>query len=112
MDLSNKPWWKVFSYSISANYLFRAHSINPNPGFQSLTKELSQYGGVDGRKERLYHLEKAVADSIEMEEEGLSAMQEKYDMYKEGNIKFLRFNPDEETSQKNSTLSRLHLNPQ
>ena len=39
-------------------------------------------------------------------------MQEKYNMYKEGNIKFLRFNPDEETSQKNSTFSRFHLNPQ
>ena len=38
-------------------------------------------------------------------------MQEKYIMYKEGNIKFLRFNPDEETPQKNSTFSRLRSNP-
>ena len=47
-----------------------------------------------------------------MEEDGISSMQEKYDMYKEGNIKFLRFNPDEETSWNEATFSRLHLNPQ
>ena len=33
-------------------------------------------------------------------------------MYKEGNIKFLRFNPDEETAWNEATFSRLHLNPQ
>ena len=78
-----------------------------------MTEELSHLSDLvpGGRKERLYNLKKAVADSIEMEEDELSAMQDKYDMYKEGNIKFLRFNPDEETSQKNSTFSRLHLNP-
>ena len=78
------------------------------PGFQSLTEELGQHGGVRGRKERLYHLKKAVANSIEMEEDGLSSMQEKYEMYKKGYLKFLRFNPDEKTS----TFGRLHLNPQ
>ena len=84
------------------------------PGFQSVTEELSHLSDLvpGGRKERLHLIEKAVADSIEMEEDGLSVMQDKYIMYKEGNIKFLRFNPDEETSQKNSTFSRLHLNPQ
>ena len=91
---------------------FLAQLINPNPGFQSLSEELSQYGGVDGRKERLYHFQKAIANSIEVEEEGLSTMQEKYDMYKEGNVKFLRFNPDEETSWNETTFSRLHLNSQ
>ena len=79
------------------------------PGFQSVTEELGHLGG---RKERLYHLQTAVANSIETEEEGISAMQKKYDMYKEANIKFLRFNPDEETTQKNSNFSRLHLNSQ
>ena len=68
------------------------------------------HGG--GTKKRLYHLQNVVANSIEMEEDRISSMQEKYNMYKEGNIKFLRFNPDEETSQKNSTFSRLHLNTQ
>ena len=33
-------------------------------------------------------------------------------MYKEGHIKFLRFNPDKETSRNKQTFSRLHLNPQ
>ena len=47
-----------------------------------------------------------------MEESGISSMQEKYDMYKEGNVKFLRFNPDEETSWNETTFSRLHLNSQ
>ena len=82
------------------------------PGFQSLTAELGQHGGVRGRKERLYHLKKAVANSIEMEQEGLSSMQEKYDMYKKGYLKFLRFDPDEKTSRNEPTFGRLHLNPQ
>ena len=38
-------------------------------------------------------------------------MQEKYDMYKEGNIKFLRFNPDEKTSRKKRTFSRFKFKP-
>ena len=56
-------------------------------------------------------LKKAVANSIEKEESGISAMQEMYDMYKEANIKFLRFN-SEEPSRNKPTFSRLHLNPQ
>merc|ERR1712080_766579 len=71
-------------------------------GFQSLTEEVGHLGG---RKERLYHLQKAVANSIEMEEDGISAMQDEYDMYKEGNIKFLRFNPDEDNLQKESIFT-------
>ena len=38
-----------------------------------------------------------------MDNEGLSSMQEKYNTYKEGNIKFLRFNPDEEISLNETT---------
>ena len=81
------------------------------PGFQSLTEEFISHNGgvtVSGRKERLYHLKKVVANSIEMEEGGLSSIQEKYDMYKKGYLKFLRFNPDEETSSNKPTFSRLH----
>ena len=75
-----------------------------------MTEELSHLSDLvpGGRKERLYHLQRAVANSIEMEEDGISAMQEKYDMYKEGNIKFLLFNPDEEASRNKPTFSRLH----
>ena len=47
-----------------------------------------------------------------MEEDGLAVMQDKYIMYKEGNIKFLRFNPDEKTSRNKGTFSRLQWNPQ
>ena len=66
-----------------------------------------EFGHLGGRKERFYHLEKAVANSIEMEEDGISALQETYSKYKEGNIKFLRFNPEEKTSQKKKqTLCR------
>ena len=83
--------------------------MHPNPGFQSLTEEL---GHQFARKDRLYRLQKAIANSIEMEEDGLSTMQKKYDMYKEGNIKFLRFNPDEKISWKRRIFSRLHFNPQ
>ena len=68
------------------------------------------HGG--GTKKRLYHLQNAVANSIEIEEDGISSMQEKYDMYKEGNIKFLRFNPTGKTSWNEATFSRLHLHPQ
>ena len=77
-----------------------AHSIHPNPGFQSLTEELSVHDGdVDGRKERLYHLQTVVSNSIEMKEEKLSSMQKQYDRYKESYAKFLRFSPaDESTS--------------
>ena len=77
-----------------------------------MTEELSHClvrpGSVDGRKERLFHLHKAIANSIEndMEED----RQEKYNMYKKGYLKFLRFDPDEETSQNETTFSRLHLN--
>ena len=38
------------------------------------------------------------------------SMQEKYNMYKEGNIKFLRFSPDEKASWNETTFSRLNLN--
>ena len=41
------------------------------------------HGDVDGRKERLYHLQTVVSNSIEMKEEKLSSMQKKYDIYKE-----------------------------
>ena len=81
-----------------------------------MTEELSHClvrpGSVDGRKERLSHLHKAIANSIEndMEEDGISFMQEKYNMYKKGYLKFLRFDPDEETSQNETTFSRLHSN--
>ena len=85
----------------------RFQLMHPNPGFQSLTEEL---GHQFARKDRLHRLEKAITNSIEMKEDGLSSMQEKYDMYKEGNIKFLRFNPDEETPQNKITFSRLLLN--
>ena len=68
------------------------------------------HGG--GTKKRLYHLQNVVANSIEMEEDGISSMQENYNVYKEGNIKFLRFNPDEETSWNEATFSRLDLNLQ
>ena len=57
-----------------------------------------------------------------MDDEGLYSMQEKYNTYKEANIKFLRFNPDEETSLTETTdeeiswngpiFSRFYLNPQ
>ena len=94
------------------HFLPKTFLSHPNLGFQSLTDELSHHGDVDGRKERLFHLQKAVANSIEMEEYGLTAMQEKYTMYKEGNIEFLRFNPDEETSKNKPTFSRLPSNPQ
>ena len=47
-----------------------------------------------------------------MEEDGLSTIQKKYDMYKEANIRFLRFNPEEKTSCNKLTFSRSHLNPQ
>ena len=79
-----------------------------------MTEELSHLSDLvpGGRKERLYNLQNAFANSIEMEEDGISSMQEKYNMYKEGNIKFLRFNPDEEASRNKPTFSRLHLNPQ
>ena len=81
-----------------------------------MTEELSHClvrpGSVDGRKERLSHLHKAIANSIEMEEDGFSSMQEKYNMYKKGYLKFLRFNPDEKTSGKEPTFGRLHLNSQ
>ena len=82
------------------------------PGFQSLTEELGQLSLlVRGRKERLYHIQRAVANSIELEEDGFSSMQEKYDMYKKGFLKFLRFNPDDNTSRKEPTFGKLHLNP-
>ena len=107
-------WFITWRQPCGATSIFDG-ILNPNPGFQSLTEELSHClvrpGSIDGRKERLYHLEKAVANSIEMKEDGLTAMQDKYNMYKEGNIKFLRFNPDEKTSRKKRTFSRLHLNP-
>ena len=74
------------------------HWNHRNSGFQSLTEELNQmnvdgHGDVDGRKERLYHLQNLVSNSIEMKEEKLSSMQKKYDRYKESYAKFLRFNP-------------------
>ena len=47
-----------------------------------------------------------------MEEDMIFSMQEKYNMYKKGYLKFLRFNPDEDTSSNKPTFSRLHLNPQ
>ena len=81
--------------------ILNALSIPPNLGFQSLTEELSQlsihvHGDVDGRKERLYHLQNVVSNSIEMKEEKLSSMQKQYDRYKETYAKFLRFSPDDE----------------
>ena len=65
---------------------------------QSVTEELSQigvygHGDVDGRKERLLHLQTVVSNSIEMKEEKLSSMQKQYDRYKESYSKFLGFNP-------------------
>ena len=83
-----------------------------------MTEELSQLsllvrpGSVKGRKDRLYHLEKMIANSIEKEEDGISLMQEKYDIYKKGYLEFLRFNPDKESSQNKPNFSRLQLNPQ
>ena len=85
---------------------------NLNPGFHSLTEEFSHYllrsGSIGGRQERLHHLQKAIANSIELEEDGLSAMQDKYHIYKESNIKFLRFNPEEGTLGNKPTFSRFH----
>ena len=46
-----------------------------------------------------------------MEEDGISSMQEKYNMYKKGYLKFLRFDPDEKISRNEPTFGRLHLNP-
>ena len=63
---------------------------------------------MGGRKEQLYHLQNTITNSIEMEEDGIYAMQEKYDLYKEDNIKFLHFN--QETLWNRPTLRRLHLN--
>ena len=83
-----------------------------------MTEELSQLNllvrpsSVKGRKDRLYHLEKMIANSMEKEEDWISPMQEKYDMYKKGYLKFLRFDPEEETSQNKPTFSRVPLNPQ
>ena len=86
------------------------HLIHPNPGFQSLTEELSQlsdhvHGEIDGRKEGLYHLQTLVYNSIEMKEEKLSSMQTQYDRYKETYAKFLRFNP----AYKSTSYGRLFL---
>ena len=68
-----------------------------------MTEELSQMGvyghkDVHGRKERLYHLQTVVSNSIEMKEEKLSSMQKQYDRYKETYVKFLRFNPAEKST--------------
>ena len=70
-----------------------------------MTEELSQmgvvygHGDVNGRKERLYHLQTVVSNSIETKDEKLSSMQKHYDRYKETYAKFLRFNPaDKSTS--------------
>ena len=57
-----------------------------------MTEELSQVM-VDARKEKLYHLQSVVSNSIETKEEKLSSMQKQYDRYKESHAKFLRFNP-------------------
>ena len=83
-----------------------------------MTEELSQLnllvrpGSVKGRKDRLYHLEKMIVNSIEKEEDWISPMQEKYDIYKKGYLEFLRFNPDKESSQNKQNFSKLQLNPQ
>ena len=83
-----------------------------------MTEELSQLnllvrpGSVKGRKDRLYNLEKMIANSMEKEEDWISPMQEKYDMYKKGYLQFLRFNPDKESSQNKPNFSKLHLNLQ
>ena len=58
-----------------------------------------------GRKERLYHLQTVVSNSIEKKEEKLSYMQKQYDRYKETYAKFLRFNP----ANKSTSYSRLLL---
>ena len=114
MDRSNKPWWKVtfrwFYHFQPITFFLSTPNTWVYPGFQSLTEELSPL--VRGRKERLYRLQRAVANSIELEEDGFSSMQEKYDMYKKGYLKFLRFDPEEETSQNKPTFSRVPLNPQ
>ena len=57
-----------------------------------MTEELSQLM-ADDRKERLYHLQTVVSNSIETKEEKLSSMLKQYDRYKESYAKFLRFSP-------------------
>ena len=60
-----------------ANFPFKhTHLTYPNPGLKSVTEELGYLNDLipGGRKERLYHLQKTVANSIELEEDGLSTM--------------------------------------
>ena len=60
----------------------------------------------------MYHLQKVVSSSIELEDENLSSMQEQYNSYKESYLKCLRFDPNEQTSGNELAYCKLLIHPQ